>query len=107
MMVVMEQQSNLKEEIVSAVVEHLSSFEERINKRMDDGFAKVDDRFAKVDKKFFSIDGQFSKIDYQFRKQGVILEDIQGKVQLLAEGQDVIHQRIDTLEVRVTALEER
>lgn len=95
-MIAMEQKNNLKDEIVSAVVEHLVSFEERINEK----FEKIDEKFGKVDEKFLSIDGQL-------RKQGVILEDVQGKVQLLVEGQDAIHERIDKLEVRVTALEER
>jgi hypothetical protein len=51
MMVVMEQKDNLKEEIVSAVVEHLISFEERINARMDGKFAKGQDTInQRIDK---------------------------------------------------------
>lgn len=90
MMLVMEQQNNLKEEIVSAVTAELRSFKQEIVQRMALGFMKQD-----------------LKIDKQFREQGVILEDIQDKVQLIVEGQDAIHQRIDRLHKRVTVLEER
>lgn len=73
---------------------------ERLERKMDAGFAQIDKRFAQVDKRFEQVDGQleegrerdrgfegrFNAIDAQLQKQGVLLEDIRGDAKMALEG---------------------
>jgi len=121
MIVAMQQEKNLKDGIVAAVVEQLSIFKEDIIKAVDGRFrsfkdeiiGSVDERFRERDMRLDSLDRRFDEqnafIETRFRHQGVILEDIQDNVKALAEGQGILFSKIDRLErleERVTILEQ-
>jgi len=80
---------------------------ERLERKMDAGFAQVerrfeqiDRRFEQVDRRFAQVDGhleagrerdrgfdaRFSAIEAQLQKQGVLLEDIRGDAKMALEG---------------------
>jgi hypothetical protein len=100
MIVAMEQEKNLKDGIVAAVVEQLLAFKGEIIQGVD---TKLQSFKGEVDKQLLSFK---EHVDTRFRHQGVILEDIQDNVKIIAEGQDFLHSKVDRLEDRVTVLEQ-
>ncbi|GMV20055.1 MAG: hypothetical protein AMXMBFR57_00040 [Acidimicrobiia bacterium] len=61
---------------------------ERLERKMDEGFARIDERFAKVDERFGGIDAQL-------HKQGVLLEALSADVKLALEGVNGNRQVLD------------
>jgi len=80
---------------------------ERLERKMDAGFAQVDRRFEQVDARFEQVDkrfeqvdvqleegrerdrgfeARFDRVDAQLQKQGVLLEAVQGDVKMALEG---------------------
>ncbi len=66
---------------------------ERLEQKMDAGFAQVDKRFEQVDAQLEGgrvrdrgFEGRFNAIDAQLQKQGVLLEDIRGDAKMALEG---------------------
>ncbi len=73
---------------------------ERLEQKMDAGFAQIDERFEQVDKRFEQVDTQledgrerdrgfearFDRVDAQLQQQGVLLEAVQGDVKMALEG---------------------
>jgi predicted RNase H-like nuclease (RuvC/YqgF family) len=90
MIMTMENNKNLKDEIVAAI-------DKRMNERFESFAVKMDQRFES-----FTAD-----VDRRFDLQGVLLEDMNDKIELLAEGQDVLHGRIDRLQGDVSKIEAR
>jgi hypothetical protein len=125
MMVVMEQEKNLKEEIVAAVEGSLESLrgefwafnaeitggiqslEAKLEAKMDTGFHAVDAGFHAVDAGFRAVDARFQGVDSQMRGQGVLLEKMQGDIDILVEGQEVLNGQVDRLDGRMGCVEEK
>lgn len=59
---------------------------ERLEQKMDAGFAKVDERFVKMDGRLDKMDGRLDGVDGQLQKQGVLLESVSGDVKMALEG---------------------
>lgn len=71
--------------------------------QIDRRFGEIDKRFEGVDKRFEGIDKRFDKVDEEIRGLGVLMEAMDDKFTLISEGQDVIH---DVLETRVAHIED-
>ncbi len=118
MMVVMEQEKNLKEEIVAAVEGSLESLRgefgafkaeitgsiQSLEAKLE---AKMDTGFHAVDAGFHAVDARFQGVDSQMRGQGVLLEKMQGDIDILVEGQEVLNGQVDRLDGRMGCVEEK
>ena len=80
---------------------------------LDERFAYLDERFVYLDQRFEAVDRRFDAIDYRFdamdrrqettdarledtrRHLGILIENLDGKIQLVAEGVINMDQKID------------
>jgi ABC-type phosphate transport system auxiliary subunit len=103
----MANKNNVKnQEIVT-----LESINMKLDAKLDALDAKFDAKFDAMDAKFDVMDAKFDMLDKKqdgfaadLRKQGVIMEQIESKVDLLAEGQVVLDKKIDGVDQKVDAL---
>jgi hypothetical protein len=72
----MENNKNLKDEIVKAIK------------------GEFNEHFKAIDRRFNNME---AKMDDGFREQGVLMHVMQDDIETLIEGQEVLHQRIDRL----------
>ena len=86
MMVAMEQEKGLKEEIIAAVRGEFLAFKIEVKNELK-GFE--------------------AKNDIQFRGQGVLLEKMQGDIDTLVEGQEILAMRVDRLDGRMERVEDQ
>jgi archaellum component FlaC len=77
---------------------YLEGMEGRINER----FARIDQRFERMDERFERMDGRFERIDERFEKvetearhTRVLLEGLDNKIQLVAEGVAGVSERLE------------
>jgi multidrug resistance efflux pump len=74
---------------------------------IDARLAAHDARFVTIDARFDAIDARFEKVDAAIekvaREAGVIAEDLRRRIQLTAEGLNMLEGRFDRLEQHVTA----
>lgn len=68
--------------IIAAMDEHLRSFKVEIKNEI---MAEVDKRFDLLER----------KISEGFRQQGILMEAMQGDIDTLVDGQEIIQERID------------
>jgi hypothetical protein len=65
-------------------------------------FAHIDERFEHIDERFAHIDERFDRIDLRFEEQarhtGVLMENLEHRIQIVAEGVTANGERIDRLE---------
>ena len=80
---------------------HFDAMEKRFD-GVDERFEGVDRQFEKIDKRF---EGLETKMDEGFRHQGVLLEVMQGDINTLVDGHEVLHERIDRLQGTVSGIE--
>lgn len=84
----------------------------RLEQKVDAGFARVDQRFEAVDQRFEAIDRRFEAIDRRFEgverrldRIEVAVEDIRDQVRHTAEGhaatQALIHRKFDEVVARI------
>lgn len=97
--------NRLEQIVVNVVTGKLGQFKEEIYNKFDFLENSINNRFDKVDKKFGAIDEKFGKIDKKFIEfdkkligfkeeikedfriqTGILAEDFQHKLQLIAEG---------------------
>lgn len=67
----------------------------RVEARMDEQFARVDERFSRVDEQFSRIDERFEKVETEARHTRVLLEGLDHKIQLVAEGVAGVSERLE------------
>jgi len=89
------------------VDQRLDGMDQRFD-NIDKRFDAIDERFEGVDKRFEGIDKHFetleSKMDEGFRHQGVLLEAMQDDIDILVDGQEMLHERIDRLQGTVSEI---
>ena len=87
---------------------------------LDQRFEAVDRRFDAIDQRFEAVDRRFDAVDQRFdtmerrqdttdarledtrRHLGVLIENLDGKIQLVAEGVINVDQKIDRVRVELT-----
>ena len=80
---------------------------------LDERFAYLDQRFEAVDRRFDAIDQRFdamerrqgttdARLEDTRRHLGVLIENLDGKIQLVAEGVINVDQKIDRVRVELT-----
>ena len=68
---------------------------ERLDARMDAGFANVDARFANVDGRFNSIDGRFNRVEGHFNRLERKLDQF---IDTQSTANDLVERRLQALE---------
>ncbi len=84
-----EQKMDARFEQVDRRFEQVDKRFEQVDKRFDQvdrRFEQVDKRFEQVDRRFDQVDRRFEKVDEQLHRQGLLLESLNGNVQLALEG---------------------
>lgn len=100
--------NTLKNEIVDALDGRLDkkfqSFKVELKDEMDKRFEAMDGRFEAMDGRLEALE---QTVDKSFRGQGVLMEEIQDDVNVLIEGQEVLHERIDNLQTTASDIESK
>lgn len=76
-------------------------------------FQQIDERFEKIDARFDQIDARFEQIEARIERAreefqhllGLQRDSIEKKIQLLAEGQQMLLEKVERLEARVDRME--
>ena len=69
--------------------------------RIDARFESIDARFESIDARFESIDTRFESLETQVRRAGVLIEDLDAKIRLVAEGVAVNTQMLREFKIEV------
>lgn len=87
--------------------EYLEGFAKSINGRFDSVDARLnsmDGRFDSIDARLDSMDARLGTVETQLRHTNVLVEDLRGQIQLVAEGVKTANERIDRLDHKVDQL---
>ncbi|HSY51564.1 MAG TPA: hypothetical protein VLC46_22365 [Thermoanaerobaculia bacterium] len=71
---------------------------ERVDGRLaqiDGRFAQTDGRFAQIDGRFAQIDGRFEHVEGSIRQVHVLIEGLDAKIELVAEGVSNVEEKLD------------
>jgi chromosome segregation ATPase len=61
----------------------------------DGRFAQIDGRFAQIDGRFAQIDGRFEHVEGSIRQVHVLIEGLDAKIELVAEGVSNVEEKLD------------
>jgi hypothetical protein len=101
MMINMEQETNVKDEIVGTLAFVFRSIKDDIIKEIDIRFGVAREE---ADVRFHAIT---EGINERFQEQGILLEKMQDDIGTLVDGQEILHENVDRLDQRVVAVETR
>jgi predicted nucleic acid-binding Zn-ribbon protein len=75
---------------------------ERLERKVDEGFARMDHQFALIDQRFTGIDQRFAGIDQRFAHVDLQLKEIDRRIDRLERQTDVgfhdLHARFDRMQ---------
>ena len=94
-----------EQELVDLIKNGLSDLAQRIEEsrretreqfeRVDGRLAQIDGRFAQTDGRFAQIDGRFEHVEGSIRQVHVLIEGLDAKIELVAEGVSNVEEKLD------------
>jgi DNA repair ATPase RecN len=71
---------------------------DKLNAKMDAGFARIDERFAQVDARFAQVEGRLDRVEER-------LDRVEERLDRVEQRLDRVEQRLDRIELRLDRIE--